>query len=164
MFSVLLTLQQIVSEMQNENPDSSNGKTPLRSPQGDTQRLIFPKEERLKSKKLFESLFAEGKSLREPPLKLIYAKTPAEQDVPVKVAVVAPKKKFKRAVDRNRIKRLLREAYRLNKPLIFNNIEGNFAFIFLYLGHKMPDYDEVEKAMKQLLVAFLKKESHEKNP
>lgn len=150
--------------MLEETTGRDKAETPHGPPQGDTPKLTFAKKERLKSKKGFETLFAEGKSLREFPLKLVYAKTAAEQDVPFKVAVVAPKKKFKRAVDRNRIKRLLREAYRLNKPLIFNNIEGNFAFIFLYLGHKMPSYDEVDKAMKQLLMAFLKKESHDKNP
>lgn len=150
--------------MLEENTGRKNTETPLRSSQGDTPKLTFRKEERLKSKKLFETLFSEGKSLREFPLKLIYTKTTFEDGTPVKVAVVAPKKKFKRAVDRNRIKRLLREAYRLNKPLIFNNIEGNFAFIFLYLGNTMPCYDEVDKAMKQLLMAFLKKESHDKNP
>lgn len=150
--------------MLEENTGHNNTETPLRSPQGDTPKLTFPKKEKLKNKKLFETLFSEGKNLREFPLKLIYTKTTFEDGTAVKVAVVAPKKKYRRAVDRNRIKRLLRETYRLNKPLVFNNIEGNFAFIFLYLGNTMPSYDEVDKAMKELLAAFLKKESHEKNP
>jgi ribonuclease P protein component len=124
-------------------------------------KLTFPAKEKLKSKKLFEALFTEGKNLREFPIKLIYLKTDVKDNVPVKVGVVAPKKKFKKAVDRNRIKRLLRESYRLNKPLIFNNIEGTYAFLFLYLGNKMPSFDEVDKAMKLLLDAFLKKECHE---
>ena len=124
-------------------------------------KLTFPTKEKLKSKKLFEALFNEGKNLREFPLKLIYLKTDTQDNVPIKVGVVAPKKKFKKAVDRNRVKRLLRESYRLNKPLIFNNIEGTYAFLFLYLGNTMPSFDEVDKAMKQLLDTFLKKECHE---
>ncbi|AEM70346.1 Ribonuclease P protein component [Allomuricauda ruestringensis DSM 13258] len=162
MFSVLMTLQEVVSNMQSEKPDSKKEKTPLRSPQGDNFDFSFPKKEKLTNKKMFEALFTEGKNLREFPLKLIYLNTNFKDEVPVKVAVVAPKRQFKSAVDRNRIKRLLREAYRRNKPLIFNNIEGNFAFIFLYLGKKTPRFNEVDAAMKKLLEAFINKEFHEK--
>ena len=123
----------------------------------------FPKEEKLKGKKHFEALFVEGKSVLKFPLKLIYLQSDFKDDAAVKIAVVAPKKRFGRAVDRNRIKRLLREVYRLNKGPIFNNIEGNFAFLFLYLGDKMPNFQEMDKAMKEVLEAFLKKEFHEKH-
>ncbi|MCL6266602.1 ribonuclease P protein component [Flagellimonas myxillae] len=119
------------------------------------------KNEKLKSKKLFEQLFVEGKSISAFPVKLLYSECEFE-DVLFKVGVVAPKKKFRSAVKRNRIKRLLRESYRLNKQLLFNNVEGNFAFLFLYLGNKMPKAKEVDKAVVQLLETFLKKESHEK--
>ncbi|MEC3963919.1 ribonuclease P protein component [Flagellimonas halotolerans] len=159
MFGVLMTLQEVVSDMQSEKPYSKKEKTPLRPPQGDTS---FSKKEKLTNKKMFEALFTEGKNLREFPLKLVYLNTHVKDEVPVKVAVVAPKRQFKSAVDRNRIKRLLREAYRRNKPLIFNNIEGNYAFIFLYLGKKTPSFNEVDAAMKKLLEAFIKKEFHEK--
>lgn len=145
--------------MLEENTDSKKAEVSLKSPQGD---ISFPKKEKLTNKKCFEALFTEGKNLREFPIKLIYLPTDFNDGIKVKVAVVAPKKKFKTAVDRNRIKRLLREAYRLNKPLIFNNIEGNYAFIFLYLGKKTPNFNEVDSAMKKLLEAFLKKEFHEK--
>ena len=145
--------------MSEENTDSNDTNTSLRSPQGD---ISFPKKEKLTNKKLFEALFTEGKSLHEFPVKLIYLPSNFSDGARVKVAVVAPKRKFKTAVDRNRIKRLMREAYRLNKPLIFNNIERNFAFIFLYLGKKAPSFDEVEIAMKKLLDAFVNKDSHEK--
>nr|WP_299386255.1 ribonuclease P protein component [Allomuricauda sp.] len=121
----------------------------------------FNTKEKLKSKKLFEHLFTEGKSIKSFPIKLLYAQCDFE-DVPIKVGVVAPKKKFRNAVHRNRIKRLMRESYRLNKHLLFNNVEGNFAFLFLYLGNKMPNANEVEKAMVGLLETFLKKVSHEK--
>ncbi|WP_181899475.1 ribonuclease P protein component [Flagellimonas nanhaiensis] len=125
--------------------------------------LSFPKNEKLKSKKHFDALFEEGKSVLKFPLKLIYLRSDFGDDTKVKIGVAAPKKKFGRAVDRNHIKRLLRETYRLNKALIFNNMEGNFAFLFLYLGDKMPNFQEMDGAMKQVLEAFLKKEFHEKN-
>lgn len=124
----------------------------------------FPKKERLTGKKHFERVFVEGKQLKAFPLKLVYVDVQFRDNVPVKAAFVAPKRAFKKAVHRNRIKRLLREAYRLNKHLIFNNIEGNFAFVFLYLGKDLPDFKQVDGQMKSLLKSFLKKEFHEKNP
>ena len=145
--------------MSEENTGSNKTKTSLKSPQGN---ISFPKKEKLTNKKLFEALFVEGNNLREFPIKLIYLPADFKDGVVIKVAVVAPKKRFKTAVNRNRIKRLLREAYRLNKPLIFNNIEGNFAFIFLYLGKKTPTFNEVDTAMKKLLHAFINKEFNEK--
>ncbi|MFT0714012.1 ribonuclease P protein component [Flagellimonas lutimaris] len=148
--------------MLEENTDSKKTEVSLTSPQGGNFDFSFPKKEKLTNKKCFEALFTEGKNLKEFPIKLIYLPTTFKDNVAIKVAVVAPKKRFKTAVGRNRIKRLLREAYRLNKPLIFNNIEGNYAFIFLYLGKKTPSFNEVDAAMKKLLEAFLKKESHEK--
>ena len=122
----------------------------------------FSRKEKLKSKKLFGELFVEGKTLNVSPVKLLYTQCDFAE-VQFKAGVVAPKRKFKSAVKRNRIKRLLRESYRLNKHLLFNNVEGNFAFLFLYLGNTMPNAKEVDKAMIQLLKAFIKKESHEKS-
>ncbi len=122
----------------------------------------FPKKEKLKGKKLFEKLFSEGKSITVFPIKLLYTEGDFNDGSTAKVGVVAPKRKFGSAVKRNRIKRMLREAYRRNKHLVFNNIEGNFAFLFLYLGNKMPKQPEVDNAVIELLGTFLKKESHEK--
>lgn len=121
----------------------------------------FPKKEKLKSRKHFDQLFSEGKSLYTFPLKLVYYATNFEDATPIKVAVSAPKKKFKRAVQRNRIKRLLREAYRLNKFRIPATLPTHFALLFLYLGKEMPTYKEVDRAMQQLLTDFLQKECGE---
>ncbi|RRQ50074.1 ribonuclease P protein component [Maribacter algicola] len=113
----------------------------------------FGKKEKLKSQKTIGQLFTEGKSLTIFPLKLIYLRT-EQQEVCIKAAVTVPKKNFKRAVHRNKIKRLLRESYRLNKGLAFNNTQGNFAFLFLYLGKDMPAFEDVASKMKLLLEKF----------
>ncbi len=116
----------------------------------------FPKKERLKSKKLLEQVFEEGKSIKRFPLKLIYLKTPLPEAVSFQAAMAVPKKKVRLAVDRNRIKRLMREAYRHHKGDIFNKAVGNFALLFLYLGKESPEFREIEGAMKVLLELFLK--------
>lgn len=115
----------------------------------------FPKEEKLKSRKLIEQLFVEGKSVSIYPIKLIYLKADLPYKVKIQAGVAVSKKNFKSAVKRNRIKRLLREAYRLNKQVVFNNREGTFAFLFLYLGKELPSYSQIEIAMKGVLGEFL---------
>ena len=113
----------------------------------------FGKKEKLKSKMLIGQLFSEGRNLSVFPLKLIYLKV-NKQEVPIKATVTVSKKNFKNAVHRNRIKRLLRESYRLNKGIVFNNTQENFAFLFLYLGKEMPAFKDVESKMKLLLEKF----------
>jgi len=120
------------------------------------------KKERLKSKKHIEKLFAEGKHISNFPLRLVYLNTAFADLVSLKVMVIAPKKNFKSAINRNRIKRLLREAYRLNKHYVFNNIEGNYALAILYLGKEMPDYKIVNDKMQGLLKKFNEEISNEK--
>jgi ribonuclease P protein component len=117
----------------------------------------FPKKEKLKRKKIFEQLFKEGKGISNYPVKLIYLKTALPQDVRFQAGVTVSKRNFKKAVQRNRIKRLLREGYRLNKHLLFNNIEGNFAFLFLYIGKEMPEYHQVEASIKAVLHKLVEK-------
>lgn len=115
----------------------------------------FPKKEKLKSEILISRLFEEGKSVSSYPLKLIYLDLKGPAAAKIQCGVTVPKRNFKSAVKRNRIKRLLRESYRLHKEEIFNNIEGSFAFLFLYLGNELPDYREVEKHMQVILKKFL---------
>ncbi len=115
----------------------------------------YGKKEKLKSRKLIEQLFAEGKSISKYPIKLIYLPTELPEEVKIQAGVAVPKKNFKSAVRRNRIKRLLREAYRLNKHPLFNNTDRSFAFLFLYIGKEMPHYSEVERSMQKILHKFM---------
>ncbi|MBM1105196.1 ribonuclease P protein component [Aurantibacter crassamenti] len=123
--------------------------------------VSFPKKEKLKSRKIIDRLFIEGRSIRVRNVKLIYLQSEVTEKVPYQVGVTVPKKSFKSAVKRNRIKRLLRESYRLNKPQLFNNSKGNFAFLFLYLGKEMPDYQSVDQNIQAILKKFIKETKDE---
>lgn len=116
----------------------------------------YPKKEKLKSKKLIEQLFIEGKSISVFPLRLVYLQTEFLDDVTIKASVSVSKRYFKSAVDRNYIKRLMREAYRLNKPPYFNNFSTQYAFMILYIGKTKPTFAEMDKKMKLLFEKFHK--------
>jgi len=114
-------------------------------------RLTYNKHEKLKSQKTIEKLFLEGKSISAYPLRLVYLK---HNDCN-KVGVSVSKRNFKRAVDRIRIKRLLREAYRLNKTMLINNEINDYALMILYISKDMPDFDLVNIKVKTLFNKFL---------
>lgn len=122
-------------------------------------KLTYPKKEKLKSKKLIDQLFIESKSVSAFPLRLVYLETSFDEDVQIKTGISVSKRNFKTAVDRNHIKRLLREAYRLNKADYFNNITTQYAFMILYIGKDKPTFDQVETKMKRLFKKFLDKVS-----
>ena len=113
-------------------------------------RFTFKKEERLCSKRLFDQLFAEGHSFLVYPLKVVYKETAFSGNYPAKVAFAVRKKIFKSAVRRNRIKRLMRETYRLNKHWLYRRLgEKRLAIVFIYVGKEQPGYGPMEKAMKK---------------
>ena len=91
----------------------------------------------------------EGKTHSKFPIKIFFL--PKENIETNLAAFAVPKRNFKSAVDRNRVKRQLREAYRLNKQIL-DEIHGRkFVMLFLYLGKVKPQYAELEKAMVKLL-------------
>ena len=120
-------------------------------------QFTFNKQEKLKSKKYIEQLFIEGKSVSAYPLKLIYLKMNHDGQYPIKVGVSVSKRKFKSAVKRNRIKRLLREAYRKQKHIIYENCSDNYIFMFLYIDENEQNYVFIEEKMTNLLQKFLQK-------
>lgn len=123
-------------------------------------KLTYNKAEKLKSRKMIEQLFAEGKSVSVFPLRLVYLKRERIDDSQFKTGVSVGKRHFKKAVDRNRVKRLMREAYRLNKNDGFNNISEPYALMILYLGKTEPDFKSISEQMRILLDKFSKKTSH----
>ncbi|MEN3323777.1 ribonuclease P protein component [Mariniflexile soesokkakense] len=122
-------------------------------------KFTFNKKEKLKSKKLIEQLFASGQSVSAFPLRLVYLPTTFDDAILAKTGVSVSKRQFKTAVARNRIKRLIREVYRLNKANYFNNITTQYAFMILYIGKEKPTLAQVEARMSHLFDKFLKKVS-----
>ena len=131
-----------------------------------SKQFTLGKNERLKSRKLIEQLFSEGKGFVINPFKVYYLipeKTLTTHHLPVtrslskgitQFGVGVSAKNFKKAVDRNRIKRLTRESYRLQKNSLREkvtpkNIQLNIFFI--HTGKELPGYDEVYKKVGSAL-------------
>ncbi|RYZ22547.1 MAG: ribonuclease P protein component [Chitinophagaceae bacterium] len=116
-------------------------------------RFRFPKAERLKSRKQIDKLFAGGKAFSVFPVRTIYQFTAAEKGS-LQAGVTASKKHFKKAVDRNRVKRLLREAYRLQKEELYlqvNTSKKAVSLFFIYTDKTIADFDTIKTAMAKSL-------------
>jgi ribonuclease P protein component len=127
-------------------------------------QFSYGKEEKLKGRKLLEGLFSGGKSFTIFPLKVFYLVPKEPLDFYVKVGVGASSRNFKKAVDRNRVKRLLREAYRTEKlPLHLFLQENNrqVAVFILYIDKTLPEYKTVKAKMPVVLQRLIK-QLHEK--
>ncbi len=122
----------------------------------------YPKAEKLKSKKIIDLLFTEGKSVSKYPLRLVYVKHDFEEDVPLKFGVSVSKKYFKNAVDRNYFKRILRECYRLNKQLLVKSLDAKYCFMFFYQTNEKLAYLEINEKTIQLFEKFIKAIQEEK--
>ena len=114
------------------------------------------KKERIVSNLLIETLFGQGnsESLAAYPIRVIYTQIEQQQDgAPVQILISVPKKRFKHAVDRNRVKRQVREAYRHHKQLLYNKVEEGKQLLvaFVWLSDKHMPSSEVEKKIKVLL-------------
>jgi ribonuclease P protein component len=118
-------------------------------------KYTLGKEEKLKSRKQIERLFLEGESVKEFPLRLKFLKTDYELKFPFQVAFSVPKRNMKLAVDRIRVKRLLREVYRKNKYILLNNNSENYVVMFIYTDKKERKYEELEMKMISILHKFV---------
>ena len=118
-------------------------------------RFSLGQKERLKSSKSIEHLFSEGKAISAYPLRLVFVSKP-NSTVPMQCAVSVSKRHFKKAVDRNRIKRLLRESYRKIKPTLYQNLSQPYMGMILFNGKEIPSQENTDKSVAILLDKWLK--------
>ena len=117
-------------------------------------QFTYPKKEKLKSKTTIDLLFSEGNSISKFPLRLVYVENKEPNTEQIKMGVSVSKKYFKKAVDRNYLKRVLRETYRLNKHILIDNLEKPYAFMFFYQTKERLSYQEIEEKTIQLFQKF----------
>ena len=127
----------------------------------------FTKQERLCSVKDLDRLYKNGNQVKVFPLKLLYqevSKSDKQWPVPIKIAISVPKRLYKKAVDRNTLKRRLKEAYRTKKQSLYDlcGSEIKLSVLLIYIGREMVDSAEINKKMQSVLEALSKKINEKK--
>ncbi len=124
----------------------------------ETPSFSYSKSERLKSKKLIEATFAAGQKFKAWPLVAKSLDTELSEDVPCQTLVSVSKRSFKRAVDRNRIKRLMREAWRLQKHPVYAALqehEKQRAIVLIYVGKELPTFEGMQASIQTLIAKMM---------
>jgi ribonuclease P protein component len=122
-----------------------------------SQSFTLGRDQRCKSRKLIEKIFKQGKSFSLFPFRVFYLHDDGVSQL--QAGFGASSRNFKKAVDRNRIKRLTREAYRLQRPVLSQRLgeKGqSLALFFIYTGKELPDYATVSGKMGVILQKLIK--------
>ena len=123
-------------------------------------QFTLTQKERIKSKKQLNRLFGEGHSFFVYPFKVLYLLENDCDEKQVKMLITVSKKKFKKAVERNKIKRLAREAFRKNKLLLNDSLSENHQCMSLgliYTGETILPYQEIERKLILILQRLIKR-------
>ncbi len=118
----------------------------------------YSKNEKLKSKKDIEYLFKKGKSINAFPIRVIHVKKNEFKDIPINAGVTVSKKNIKLAVNRNLIKRRIREAYRLNNSELKSHLKNNtieLDVMFIYSSKEILPFSQIEDKIKVLLTRLI---------
>ncbi len=118
----------------------------------------FRKSERLCSKKSIGLLFSSGNSLFHYPFRLVWKESDYESFYPIRLGITVPRKIVKKAVTRNRIKRLIRESYRINKKILYKNrlIQNRkFDIMLIYISGNVYDFNSINLKLQELIDKFI---------
>jgi ribonuclease P protein component len=124
----------------------------------------FGKAYKLCSRKTIDTLFKEGKQLRAYPFMVYYHTCANEEKVPFQLVFSAPKRAFKRAHDRNYIKRLMRETFRKKKLILEAELlqrEKQIALFVIYTPRELPNYTDLLQQTEKLLTKITAAIAHE---
>lgn len=125
----------------------------------ETTKFTYPKNEKLKSHITIARMFTEGKSVSKYPLRLVYVPLDEFEDGKIRMGVSVSKKYFKKAVDRNYFKRVLRETYRHNKKILIDKLDKPYAFMFFYQTKDRLSFEEINTKTRQLFEKFTAEQS-----
>lgn len=120
----------------------------------------YPRKEKLKSRKLIAKIFKEAASFSVPPMKALYMTSVLPENVYLQTGFTVSKKNFPKAVHRNRIKRLMREAYRREKNILKDylvNAHLQLAIFFIFTGRELPTQEVIQGTMEKLIHELIKK-------
>ena len=122
-------------------------------------KQTFKKEERLKSKKGIEELMSGGRSVNFSPIKMIWKEGSWTGTINTKTTVAVSKKNFKKAVDRNKLKRRMREAFRKNKKELVIRLQQRnkkINLMFIHASKEMSDFDLIQSSMISAMNKLIK--------
>ncbi len=124
-------------------------------------RQTFKKGERLHSKKFIENLFSEGQSFYLYPFKIFYLNSESRQNYPAQILISVSKRSFRKATERNKVKRLVRETYRMNKEKLYNRREeskGQLLIGLIYTAKTIMTYAEIERKIILILQRLIEQD------
>ena len=123
----------------------------------------FTKDERLRSKILIKKLFEEGEKRNYYPFRIIVLKFPIPSEYPVQLLISVPKSLYRKAVDRNRIKRLIRESYRKNKYILYESLEERHEQMLVCIQYTPKEILSYQLIQEKIIILLqrLKEENAE---
>ncbi|MBM71835.1 MAG: ribonuclease P protein component [Crocinitomicaceae bacterium] len=124
----------------------------------------YGKDQRLKSVLIFDQVFTRGEKIKAFPILARHTTSTFDANVPFQVATTVSKRRFRKAVSRNRIKRLMREAWRLEKHRLetdWTKGDPQGALILIYVGHEIPTFENCADTIRKIVDVLLEKKENQ---